>query len=73
MFQVVWPDKVAERTLSQLRIIQKGKEVRTMKYEKPELVAFGPACDAIQGSGKGHGTTDTSERRPSTSAYEADE
>jgi len=44
-----------------------------MKYEKPELVAFGPACDAIQSSGKGPGPNDTTQHKPTAGAYEADE
>jgi hypothetical protein len=44
-----------------------------MTYEKPEVVAFGPACEMIQSSGKGPGPNDTAQHKPTAGAYEADE
>jgi hypothetical protein len=52
------------------------KEVKTMRYEKPELVAVHSACSAVQGHpelGKSHDTADNSQQEPSIPAYEADE
>jgi hypothetical protein len=57
---------------SQLRTIHKEKEVKTMKYEKPEVVVLASATDVIQSSMKG------SSSKPDATAftigaYEADE
>lgn len=48
-----------------------GKEVITVKYEKPEVVLVAPALDAIQGAlDKGEGSFDP---LPTDPAYSADE
>lgn len=44
-----------------------------MTYEKPEVVAIGSACEAIQSSAKGAGPNDTAQHKPTAGAYEADE
>jgi hypothetical protein len=43
-----------------------------MKYEKPEIVASGTACTAVQGVHK-PGIPLDNMQRPTTPAYEADE
>jgi hypothetical protein len=43
-----------------------------MKYEKPEIVALGTACTAVQGVSK-PGIDLDNMHRPTTPAYEADE
>lgn len=58
---------------SQAEKTRKRKEVKIMKYEKPELVVLGSASDAILGMMKGPGPKDNPEQFPSVSAYEADE
>jgi hypothetical protein len=56
---------------------QKGKEVKTMNYAKPEIVLGGPALAAIQSTPmKPLGTAFDSARNANVgtqSAYEADE
>lgn len=45
-----------------------------MKYEKPEVVQFGPAINAVQSSmDKGTGVFDSHEILSTSSAFEADE
>jgi hypothetical protein len=43
-----------------------------MKYEKPEIVALGTACAAVEGVSKPGSPLDNA-HRPATPAYEADE
>ncbi len=60
---------------SQLRIDQEGKEVKKMKYRRPEVSSLGNAASAIQGS-KNDPTKNDGQQTPhvgTTNAYEADE
>jgi hypothetical protein len=43
-----------------------------MKYEMPKVVPIGPACAAVQGTGKGSSNLEIS-HQPTNPAYEADE
>lgn len=43
-----------------------------MKYEKPELISLGAACQAIQSTQKANRHID-SEALPTVAAYESDE
>jgi hypothetical protein len=49
---------------------RRGKEVISMRYEKPELVALGLAIEVVQSHHKTGGICDS---LPSDCAYEADE
>jgi hypothetical protein len=54
------------------------KEVKAMKYSKPEIVSAGQALNAIQAQAKGmysvpDSTGSTTDLRPTNGAYEADE
>jgi hypothetical protein len=60
-------------SLSQLRIIPPGKEVKLMKYTKPEIVVTENAVAAIQSMAKPTGNPDSTLQIPSTAAYESDE
>jgi hypothetical protein len=55
--------------------ILKRKEVNTLRYEKPRLVALSPAVSAIQGTlwGKKHPTQAEGSIYGTPAAYEADE
>jgi hypothetical protein len=61
---------LAHKTNS-LREFLRDKEL-AMKYEKPEIVALGTACTAVQGVSK-PGIPLDNMHRPTTPAYEADE
>lgn len=50
-----------------------GKEVKTMKYAKPEIRFVNLAITAIQGHGKSGTTIDTMQTPVTVPAYEADE
>jgi hypothetical protein len=51
-----------------------GKEATLMKYEKPEVVAIGPASESIQNNSKGSGVLEMSyPYEKSAGAYQADE
>jgi len=68
--------KVDDKTFVSAEVNQKRKEVRTMKYVKPELVVLARAVAAVQGMTKGSfinpdAPPDT--RFHSIPAYEADE
>lgn len=58
---------------------KRGKEVKTMKYQKPQLTLLESALNAVRSiCTKGHVVNDSSDECPtsglgSTSAYEADE
>src|SRR5579864_9002962 len=54
--------------------ISRGKEVKSMTYEKPEIAPLGPASGSIQNNLKGWGILEThSPFRPTNGAYQADE
>lgn len=53
---------------------QKRKEVKTMRYEKPEIVRLPDALTAVQKIDKVHPPFDSDpESRTTVNAYEADE
>jgi hypothetical protein len=54
-------------------MIPPRKEVKLMKYAKPEIVVTENAVAAIQSMAKPNGTPDSTLQIPSTSAYESDE
>ena len=68
---------VLEKWLSRLRTIPSGKEVRTVKYHKPEIVYFGSAHGVIQGVAKAQGPAEIAppnqDHSLTLNAYEADE
>jgi hypothetical protein len=60
------------RDLDFTRVNSRRKEVRNMKYEKPEVVVVDSACGAIQGVSK-MGLNVELSQKPTVAAYEADE
>ena len=61
---------------SQLRTIHEGKEVKTMKYEKPEVVLIASAIQSVRGGQKGSSLVFDQQPAPNNrtiGAYESDE
>jgi hypothetical protein len=50
-----------------------GKEAKTMKYTKPEVLLLGPAVSAVQAHQKDGENLDSAAPTYSTAAYEVDE
>jgi hypothetical protein len=61
---------MADRAVSDERTILKRKEVRTMKYEAPELTNLSWAIDAIQSMKESPNTTDSDKHEVGLAAYE---
>jgi hypothetical protein len=65
---------MSKRGVSSTEQIHQGKEVKSMKYEKPEVQAVGPAVSIVERMGKGTSNIQDSQTTwESASAYEADE
>ena len=58
---------------SQLRMNLKRKEMKTMQYEKPEIVLVASATAAIQSMTKGGQVNPDASVKPTIGMYESDE
>jgi hypothetical protein len=62
-----------KRVLASRKVEKRGKEVKTMKYEKPEIAVVGSAIEAVQNSNiKAFLPTD-SPQGTTVGAYHSDE